>query len=477
MGETGKMMNKKLLLIFPVSLLVTFLLISQTFNWINREEEAMDADQTEIIQEHVKDRFNLFLKLPLSLGYLGSNYFSTNSLVVDDSPFARNLLTLNKDILGLNLVNAEGIIVDVFPPTANQNAKGKKTQNFMFLKSSLERNERFWLSPPFTLFQGQQGFVFYVPIIDHKGHHKGWFAPVISTSMFDTEFKLEEFLKTYDLIIRDVGTGIPYFATGVGPEKKQKSYERKSTLFNRELEFLSWRKDPKSHLNPRWEIILLAALVPAFFITFMMNLYYQRRSARHQLKDISLLLGLTSKEALAKLVDLQNEFYKIGATENISFVTNLIEQIELLQTIAYTGEEMTVTTESLLPLLENELSNLNEIIEKKNLHVTFNQNSFKDVNIEVNNWLFQNCVLNNILTHSIIHSEVGTTLNIDCKKEDDKAFITFHTQMVMSGPDMSVTNVDRRMEVAKRALSIYKGELFLQRDLGGGIIIRITLPI
>lgn len=472
-------MNKKLFFIFPLSLFVSYFLISQSIFWINNQEDKFDAQQTEIIQEHVKDRFNLFLKLPLSLGYIGSDYFSYDSkLNMDNSPFAKNLLQLNKDILGLNLVDADGRIVSVFPAPENSNAKGKISQNYPYLKKSLDNNESFWFSPPFPLFQGQQGFVFYVPIKDAKGVHKGWFAPVMSTAGFDKEFKLEEFLKTYDLVIRDVATGIPYFATGIGPDKKQKSYERRGKVFGRELEFLSWRKDSTSHLHFPWYLIFLFSILPACIMTFTMKLYYQRKAAGHQLQDIGILLRLTSKEALGKLIDLQNEFYKIGSTENIRFVTNLIEQIELLQTLAYTGEEMEVSVQPFLPLLKDELQSLNELIEKKSLKISMNPESFKEVNVEVNSWLLQNCVLTNILTHSIIHAENGTGINIDCKKEDDKAFITFHTQLVVrSGTEIAAVNLDRRMEVAKHALSIYKGELFLQHDLAGGIIIRIILPI
>lgn len=472
-------MNKKLIFLFPIFLIGTYLSISQGIRWINNQEDEYDAQQTEIIQEHVKDRFSLFLKLPLSLGYIGSDYFSYDGkLNMDKSPFAKNLLQLNKDILGLNLVDSQGKIVSVYPFNENSNAIGKVSQNYPFFQKSYSNKESFWLSPPFSLFQGQQGFVFYVPIKAQNGTLKGWFAPVMSTAGFDKEFKLEEFLKTYDLVIRDVETGLSYFATGEGPENKQKFYEKKSKIYGRELEFLSWRKDPKSHINPPWYLMFFFSLVPAFIMTFMLKLYYQRKAARHQLQDISILLRLTSKEALGKLIDLQNEFYKIGSTENITFVTNLIEQIELLQTLAYTGEEMEIRVQELLPLLKDELQALHELIEKKSLKITYNPDSFKDVNVEVNSWLLQNCVLTNILTHSIIHAETGTGINIDCKKEDDKVFITFHTQMVVrSGPEISPVNLDRRMEVAKRALSIYKGDLFLQHDLGGGIIIRIILPI
>lgn len=472
-------MNKKLLFIFPVYLMLCYLGITQIIRWVNHQEDENDAQQTEIIQEHVKDRFNLFLKLPLSLGYIGSDYFSyEGKLDMDKSPFAKNLLQLNKDILGLNLVDAAGKIVSVFPVVDNSNAIGKVSQNYPFFQKSFANNESYWLSPPFPLFQGQQGFVFYVPIKKADGSLKGWFAPVMSTKGFDKEFKLEEFLKTYDLIIRDVETGLSYFSTGVGPEEKQKSYEKKSKIYGRELEFLSWKKDPKSHINLPWYMIFLFSLAPAFIMTFMMKLYYQRKAARLQLQDISILLRLTSKEALGKLIDLQNEFYKIGSTENITFVTNLIEQIELLQTLAYTGEEMEIMLQEFLPLLKDEIQSLHELIEKKSLKITYNPEAFKNVNVEVNSWLLQNCVLTNILSHSIIHAEAGTGINVDCRKEDDKVFITFHTQMVVrNGTEKNGVNLDRRMEVAKRALSIYKGDLFLQHDLAGGIIIRIILPI
>jgi hypothetical protein len=472
-------MNKKLLLIFPVTLILCYFIVIQSILWVNREEDAFDAQQTEIIQEYVKDRFNLFLKLPLSIGYIGSDYFAYNDkLEMDHSPFAKNLLRLNKDILGMNLVDTHGKIVSVYPVDDNLQAIGKISQNYPFLKQSLDKKESYWLSPPFSLFQGQQGFVFYIPILTKNGVHKGWFAPVMSTSLFDKEFKLEEFLKTYSLIIRDVSTGIPYFATGMEPDRKQKIYEIKSTVYGRDMEFLSWRKDSKSHLSPPWYVVLLFSLIPALFATILLKLFYQRKAARVQLQDISILLRLTSKEALAKLIDLQNEFYKIGSTENITFVTNLIEQIELLQTLAYTGEEMEMKLYEFLPLLENEIESLQELIQKKSLHVTYSPEAFKDINIEVNSWLLQNCVLSNILTHSIIHAESSTGINIDCKREDEKVFITFHTQMVISsGPENTAINLDRRMEVAKRALSFYKGDLFLQRDLAGGIIIRIILPI
>lgn len=473
------MNNKKLYIIFPVALILSYAVIVQSILWLNREEDRHDAQQSEIIQEHIKDRFNLFLKLPLSIGYIGSDYFGhDNRMQMDSSPFAQNLLQLNKDILGLNLLGPEGKIISVFPHQENSSAVGKVSQNYGLLKKSLAKNETYWLSPPFPLFQGQQGFVFYVPIKSKNGVLKGWFAPVMSTARFDVEFKLEEFLKTYDLIIRDIATNIPYFSTGLGPEKDQKYYERKINLFGRELEFLSWRKDAKSHISFPWYMIFLFSFIPAVLVTLLFKFFYQRKAARHQLQDISILLRLTSKEALAKLIDLQNEFYKIGSSENITFVSNLIEQIELLQTLAYTGEEMEMLIQEVLPLLERELTSLHDLIEKKSLKITYDPECFKDVKVEVNSWLFQNCVLTNIITHSIIHAEYRTGINIDCRKEDEKVFITFHTQMVANtNIEMSAASFDRRMEVAKRALTMYKGDLFLQRDLAGGIIIRIILPV
>lgn len=473
---TGKMMIKKLLFIFPVSLVIFYLLILQGIQFINGREQNLDREQALIIQEQVKDRFNLFLRLPLNLGKIGADYYGLNDkLIIEDNPFVGNLLNLNNDILGFSILNKEGLIVSVFPLNDNRKAKGRRTQNLKPLLESYEKNESFWFSQPFELFQGGLGFVFYVPIVNQKKELKGWFAPVISPAQFDEDFKLDKFLKTYHLNISDVKTEKSYFTTGIEPEKN--FIQTQTKFFGRDIRITTWRKVPYKPLSPEWYLILLLALIPSAILIYTMKLYNQKKTARRQLKDISMLLRLTSKEALAKLIDLQAEFYKIGSTEDMTFVNNLMEQIELLQTLADSGEEITTRQQEFLPLLQNELKSIQEVIEKKALKVSYSLEALQNIHIDVNSWILQNCVLSNILIHSIIHAEMGTGINIDTKDADDKTFITFHTQMVMRGNgDKEAVSLDRRMEVARHALSLFRGELFLQHDLAGGIIIRIILP-
>lgn len=470
-------MFKKLPFIFVFSLVLFSLLTFVGIRYVNNHEASLEKEQSNIIQEQIRDRFKLFLKVPLSLGLAGSDFYSFQEFQkLYQASYAKNFLTLNKDILGLSLLNEEGKIVSVYPETENLNAKGKITQNIKLLMDSLNRKETFWFSPPFKLFQGGQGFVFYIPVYKNK-IFRGWFAPVISTARFDEEFKLNEYLKTYNLIIKDAATGIPYFSTGVDPDENEKIFRSTHKLYNRDIEFLSWKKVPPTPITMAWYVVLFIAFIPAALITFMAKLYRQRKAARHQLRDISVLLRLTSREALAKLIDLQAEFYKMGSTENMTFVTNLMEQIELLQTLADSDEEIKIKEQEFLPLLQNEISSIQEIINKKSISVSFSPESMKEVLVNVNGWILRNCVLSNILIHSIIHAESGTGINIDSKLSDDKTFITFHTQMVMRGEsDTPAVNIDRRMEVARHALSLFKGELFIQHDLGGGIIIRIIFP-
>lgn len=469
-------MPKKSLIAFLITFTISYGLVKSFLYTLTKRQEKIDYEQSLIIQSTVNDRFSLFLELPLSIGMLGSEYFTHKDLYKEKyGEFITKLLLFNKDILGLNLVNEEGRIIQVFPPETNPNARGKITQNYQSIKKSYEQNESYWLSPPFKLYQGKQGFVFYIPIKNSK--LRGWFAPVISAELFDEKFKLANFLKTYDVIIKDTETNLPYFETGLEPQDKTKVYEKETDLYGRKVKVLSWRKLPIPHLSFPWFYSFLFSIGLGLVAVVIMKLLEQRRKARNQLEDIGTVLQLTSKEALSKLIDLQNDFYKVESTENIQYITNLIEQIDLLQTMSHTGEGLDLERHKLLPLLEKVLSSLQDISEKKKLNIKFNQEHFKDIEIEANAWLIQNTVICNILTHSIIFADSGTSLVIDYKQTPETQFITFRTENIhQNRPDSTPITSDRRIEVARKVLQIYQGDLFLQYDLGGGMIIRILLP-
>jgi hypothetical protein len=467
-------MSKKTVLTFILALGLFFLLLQSFFKFMISAQDKKDAVQMAIIQENVKDRFKLFLDLPLSMCIVGADYLAQDIYNKNYGPLFDKILDINKDIIGLNLVDTKGKIIKVMPAESNPHTEGRTTQNIKSLKQSMERGDDFWLSSPFKLYQGQQGFVIYVPI--KNGSIKGWLASVISTEKFFEMFKLKEFLESYDLIIKDQETGRPYFATGISPDSDIKIYESFTTLHGRHLIFESWRKQSSMAQIFSWYYSLLIAFILALAAAFMMKLFEQRRNARLQLEDISTLLRLTGKEAINNLIELQAE-EELKTFDTTTYLTNLIEQIDLLQTMAYTGNRPNFEKCELLPLIQNQLEHLEGIVLKKNLHLRLKE-QLNNVSVMANCSLLQNSVLSNILGHAIIYAQPGSDIEISYKSSEDQQFITFHIfKMISKTSDTKPSSLNRRIEVAKKVLNIFEGDLYVQNDLLEGMILRMVLPI
>ena len=470
-------MYKKISFIFFVSFLVSYLLLESYFRSLDANDAAFDDRQTTIIHEYIKERFKSLLTIPLSLGVMGADHFSTGDLLTKDyGNNTQQLLDINKALLSFTIMDESGRIVRVYPLEGNSNALGKVTQNFGNIKASATRGEEYWFSNPFKLYQMQTGFAIYVPIME-KGKLKGWFTPVISSRQFFESFKLTEFLKSYHLVIKDSDTGLSYFETSLSQNPEVKVYKTENLVLGKKLTFLVWSKNHRwiNHLQWYWK--LLIALFIAFTAAVIGKLIELRKLSRKQLDDISVLLSLTSKEALSSLVDLHGDGTSSDQQKNISYITNLIEQIDLLQTMAQSNESPLDESIKFLALIENQLAHFHEVIEKKKIKVKFNYDSMSKVFIRANKWLLQNSVVSNILSHSVIYAYPGSDILIETKSSEETHFITFHTQKIFpEGPDGSALKIDRRLEVAKRLLRIYQGEMYIQKDLSEGMIIRIVLP-
>ncbi len=470
-------MIKKSFLWFLFFLVFFYFLFQAFFRMLAKNQEDIDIQQTRIIQENVKDRFTLFLKLPLNIGLIGADYFASGNLLSKDyGPFAKELLKINKEILGLSVLDHEGRIVRVFPPATNPNALGKISQNYPYLKAASAKEEKFWLSPPFKLFQGRDGFAFYIPIIN--GHEKkGWFTPLICTEIFLERFRHAKFFESYELIIKDKETNLSYFSTALVPETHIKMHQSAHTIYGRELIFESWRKDKDAiYQFPKyWSI--LGSLLLSTLLYLIFQFYQQRLKAREQLQEISVLLRFTSKEAITNLIDVQTELSALRPKEDITYLSNLIEQIDLLQTMAHTGQELHDENLDILPLVQDSLDNLSDITQKKSLIINLKQDGLKDVKVSINGWLIQNSVLSSIISHSIIYAEQGSTIEISHSQTHEKHFIVFHTHKIQSDSGKKALSMDRRLEVAKKVLHVHGGELFVQNDLAEGMLIRITLPL
>lgn len=479
-------MVRKSNVIFLAIFITTYLLLQFGFRLMVENQQHIDAQQTRIIQENVKERFSAFLKLPLSIGMLGADIFSRGDMKT--MPYGMGLdstLVNNPEILGLSVLDADGKILRVNPEGTNPSTMGKVSQNLKLLKDSYTKGEHYWFSQPFQLFQGPKGFALYVPIVNNKVL-KGWFATIISTELFTKRFELAEYSHIYDLTIQDQTTGMNYFSTYDKPYKEAVMHEMPVKFMDREMKFISWRKEGEVLYNFPWWVSFVLALLFTLILKLITNLFAQKKRAHSQLNDINSLLHLTSAEALSKLVDMHHRFNTLELTDiqkdnfqaAVTYLKHLIEQIDLLQTMSLSDEELHQELHGFFPLLMGQIKNFTEVIQQKHLKITYEQDNLDKVMISADGWPLQNSVLSSILSHSIVFAKEGSQISIENKSNEDSYYITFHTHSInREGPDGEATRLDRRLEVARKILQIYKGQLFIQNDLSEGMLIRITLPI
>jgi hypothetical protein len=474
------MLNKKILNLFFlifISYLMVFYFTSRAFKHFEKSEERI---ATSIIHETMRDHFKLFLDGPLTIGTIGSQYFSNNPKGRKMSfKFISDLHRLYPELVGLNTVDEKGKIIGVYPELENQNALGKRTQNLRELSESFNKKESYWFSPPFKLFQGDLGFAFYVPIVDGN-KLMGWLAPVSSSKRFLEKFRLSAFLKSHELMIKDDSSGMIYFGTSLGAAKDSETHIFHDILYGRKIIFQCWPKNNWSKQTSSWSFIIGLSFLLTLFNLWILRIYRQRVFARNQLKQMSSLLQMTSKEALEKLVEVHEEVMNQsqGADQGITFVSNLIEQIDLLQTLTLVDGEMRYESLDLGEVLKNQLNLMKDIFQKKNLKLEVSYNDFKDVNLKANRWLIQNSVIASLLSHLLIYARNESNIQISLKKGQENIFLTFHATDVRSKEfEDQAVRIDRRLEIARRILQLYQGELKVEKDLSGGLNLEVRFCV
>ncbi|MGE3611271.1 MAG: hypothetical protein AB7I27_16885 [Bacteriovoracaceae bacterium] len=238
----------------------------------------------------------------------------------------------------------------------------------------------------------------------------------------------------------------------------------------REVLFISWIKNENPILKNIWDLLLYISLFISFGVCIAFYFKEQKRRLNHQLETIESLLKTSAKEALFNLINLHGEFHN---SKIDTYLTNFIEQIHLMQTLALSDAKLENTEQNLATLIEKQLENLKEIIQKKKLKLNFNK---KDVLLDGSEWLLQNTVLSNIISHCLIYSKTEGTIDINFGNNEHGPLISFHAHDIESLDLENALTVNRRIEVAKRGLQIYQADLFLQRDPSGGFVIKLQLP-
>lgn len=474
--------STKIILTFIISFFVTYSVLTFVITQIKHREELVHKEAINIIQHEISERFNLVLDVTLVIGQMSSVYFyNQDKKNIPFEEVIQKVLDEKEYIIGLSQLGIDGKIIGVYPQEDNLRALGKITQNYSELLKSYQRGEKYWFSPPFQIFQGGSGFVFYIPI---KSNQKliGWMAPVISSQLFFKHFKAMDFFSEYDLVIKDELTGKIYFETA-NPPKTEKIEEVKSKIRERSIIFQSWPKVTMHKFTLPFIWRFLICFLVALFCGLVMKIHLQKKKAYSRLENISDLLKLTSNEALSKLVDIQAEYLSIGSIgflntsvveKDVRPVTNLIEQIELMQNIA-ASEQLDEEEFEILPLLTEHLAVLRDVIKKKNLDLKLDADSFKGIKITANKWLVSNTVLKNALSYCALISRSGGKVEISHTKSSKECSTIFHIDKVYEEEVYKAFKIERRLLVARNVMDLIHGNIIIYEDGSGGMIVKLTM--
>jgi len=294
--------------------------------------------QTLVIQNSVQERFRLYMRGAVAAGSAIGEFWERGS--VDDktySAMADHLIAALPETIGINEVKPDGTISRVWPKQVNSPALGKISQNIQALKDSLLNNEKVWLSPPFSLYQGGHGFAYYLPL-SRNNLHLGWLAVVIDTSKFFKEFTKNEFGKSFHVSALEQSTGKPYMAGPLSPMNVPTSLVQNGMVeeFGRKIQISIW---PKFHTISKWYINLWPIFLACLFsliLTAAIRWWEKLREAQNRLEELNLLLRLAIHDSASSLTSIQGylEIMKEDPTlipverlsRHVGFVIDVLDQ-------------------------------------------------------------------------------------------------------------------------------------------------------
>lgn len=443
---------------------------------INATYKEETRNQTEIILSNVSSRLKNFMDLPLMLGKMGSEHFQNNDMTQENlDDLCEGILKTNRGILGLNLIDKNGKIIAVYPISKNYKALGKKSQHIANLKESDEKKELFWFSQPFELYQRGDGFGLYVPIKKEQ-QLRGWFTVIMNTQNFIAEFNIDKLMKHYEINIIDTKSNLPLLQTSASISRSKNLRMFNEIVHGRNLNYVIWPK--KKFKAPLQQTgIILISLVLALAALLISSLIRFKKETLYKFNEMKVILKLTHREAMEKLIDLQSEFYKLGATENIRYIHQMIEQLDIFQNSIYSQVNMSDENEEIIETLRVELKEHSHFIKKKSLKLNLEILKGQKVFFRTNKWLFRNSVVSNIITHTVLLAVPGTSLSVSVNTVTDKCVLIFRVQQTLIyGFDGEVQDFNKHLEVARKVMHFYGGEITSDEDFAGGLLIRVYIP-
>lgn len=453
--------------------------------WLDAQRDQRLTHQATIILHGIEDQLRLHLKGVVASQVGVAELWRMSS--VDDETYnrvAEKIQATLPEVVGVNLLEASGRIVRIWPRDYNSSALGKVTQNLIPLAESLARGEALWLSPPFRLFQGDQGFAYYQPLT-HKSQHIGWLAVVVTTETFFREFAKSDYGRNFHLSAVDEVTGEKYFQ---GKEAPTHATDLRQTggidEFGRKIRLTVW---PKAHLLTPWYVKVWPVALSLLFstvLTFAYRWWLERKRALEQLEDLNNLLRLTIHDASGTLttisgyLEIMQEDPNLVPVERLSkhvgIVADLLDQIRLVRRYAKPTEAWRRERVSLLNLILEVSVFVGDRLKNKDLLLRYDPEKLSAAQLHLNKGLFGHSVLGNIISHVIRTSSPGSVVSIDYDRQQTSHEIRILSQTL---PVEKVTTPgdDTGLQIATEVLRLHNGSLAVTTDGTGRQTTTVTL--
>lgn len=377
--------------------------------------------QSSNLHQQVEQRLKSYFGGIRALEHMAAHSWSRGD--VSDQEYGklgRFIIAQHPEVLATNFITPEGVISRVYPFKENQAALGKTSQNIQLIKASLARGEPFFFSPPFRLFQGPEGFIYYLPLW-RQDKHLGWYAVVLSRDPFRTLFT--QGAETFHLQVSDDDSGVIYFSTDGGADA-QNPFLRESTFqfSGRKMRLRTWLLVPPSD-----QITLLFNTIVSLLLTALIAIawyfYRQRRKMAQRLDGLNQLLRLIVRDAATGLQTIKGQLENwrdnpdLMAREKLlrhmAWLADTIDQVKLVHQFSQDVRDLHRVRTPLLPLVLEISSMLEERLQTKDLELRFDPEQLAAVWAWINPGLFSHGVLYGLLTHLIRQTPPGASLAIE----------------------------------------------------------------
>ena len=414
---------KQLLLVFITALTVSYGALCLIYDKYQARRQEFIVSEFDSIQTRIQERLTLYNRSTLALSKAAEQFWQQPEVTSQEfAAMGETILGINDEAIGANFVDPDGKITKVYPVSENSPALGRISQNIAMLKERLKLDNAISMSPPFELYQGGIGFVFYFPLLRGQ-KFLGWYGIVISQQKFLKHFLSQQQFQNFQVNLRDGQTKRSYLETAPLPTGSDLQLVRTNTFieYGRQFILQTWPKDT-SIFSSGWPLVSFVSLLFAFLVTLASRFFLLRRTSQHHLAELNALLRhvihdtANSVSAIKGYVEMMKEDPRLVPMDrmalHVGFVVELLDQIKLIRALSNPAMTWQQQQEPLLPMLLETIEGISGRLSETQMIIDYHPDKLADLQTKVNQKLFVHAVLANALGTTLRKKKNGSTITV-----------------------------------------------------------------